>query len=83
MAISDQNRAIYEGAGLNAVKLELAMGSTRFNLGLRENAAQAAEWVKERERARQRTRVIQAIVSVVGTVAAVIAAVASILALRK
>jgi hypothetical protein len=83
VSISEQNRAIYEGAGLSAVKLELAIGGIRFNLGLSNNQDQAREWVRQKERALLIRRIIQGTVVAIGTVAAVVAAVASVLELRR
>jgi len=49
MTISDRNRQIFEGAGLDAIKLDVAFGGTRFNLASADVAAQAKEWLAETE----------------------------------
>lgn len=85
MAISERNRQIFEGAGFDAIKLEVAYGGIRFNLGSAAVAEQAREWLIETEAKmlaektasaaldRRRYRVIltwTAIAAVAGTVAA-------------
>ena len=49
MAISERNRQIFEGAGFDAIKLEIAYGGIRFNLGRQDIAAEAREWLVETE----------------------------------
>jgi hypothetical protein len=94
VAITDQNRAIYDAAGINAVKLELAMGGTRFNLGYQSNAAQAQEWVKETEaRMRREQASVNSLdakrydltlwVAIIGAVASIVAAITGVMAILR
>jgi hypothetical protein len=94
MAISDQNRRVFEGAGLGPIKLELATGGIRF-FGINpEMRAQAEEWVKETEaaikhehhttRSLERSRFNTILIwTVIAATASVIAAVTGVLALFK
>ena len=56
MAISERNRAIFEGAGFDAIKLEVAFAGTRFNLAVPGVANQAKEWLVETEANMQQER---------------------------
>jgi hypothetical protein len=80
MAISSQNRARFEGIGLDAVRHELGVGYVKFLIG-DEQRQQAAEWLVEqdakakKDRAfRKRVQIASLIVSLVAAIAAVIAA---------
>ena len=94
MAVSDRNRQIFEGAGLDAIKLELAFGGTRFNLARPEIAAEAREWLAEteaknweerqaRERLQRRRYRAALAWTIVAAIAGIVAAAAGLIQLFK
>jgi len=85
---------MFEGAGFDAIKFELAYGGTRFNLAVKDIADQAKEWLEETEaklkaekeaaRVLEQRRYVRMLAwTIIGAVAAIVAAATGILALLK